>query len=150
MTEFVGEAQSVLKESRPDAGLGVYVVPDVNGLAESLTGQRVGDLAPLVDWVAPMLYHNILLQPPSWIAPALADVVSMAGPKALPVVQADSNRDPAAAADWGPPMADADWNAALTEVASQRGVAGLVVFPGMALPGSRGEALRQMVRVWRP
>ena len=29
---------------------------------EPLTGQRLVDLAPLVDWVAPMLYHNILLQ----------------------------------------------------------------------------------------
>ena len=31
---------------------------NVNGLAEPLTGQRVRDLEPLVDWVAPMLYHS--------------------------------------------------------------------------------------------
>ncbi len=149
VTDFVREARSVLKEARSDAGLGIYIVPDVNGLTEPLTGQRIVDLAPLVDWLAPMLYHNILLQPPSWIASALTDVVKMAGPKALPVVQADSNRDPALTADWGPPMADADWDAALAEVTSRRDIAGLIVFPGMALPGARGEALRERVRAWR-
>ena len=41
-----------------------------------------------------MLYHNILLQPPSWVAPTLAPVVKVAGKKTLPVLQADSNRDP--------------------------------------------------------
>jgi hypothetical protein len=149
VTDFVAEARSVLKEARPDARLGIYVVPDVNGLTEPLTGQRIGDLAPLVDWVSPMLYHNILLQPTSWIASALADVIDRAGPKTLPVVQADANRDPALAADWGPPMTDADWGAALAEVAARRDISGLVVFPGMALSGSRGEALKEMVRRWR-
>ena len=145
VTDFVRNAGIVLKEARPDAGLGIYVVPDMNGLTEPLTGQRIGDLAPLVDWLSPMLYHNILLQPPGWIGSAIAEVANIAGPKTLPVVQADSNRDPADAADWGPPMSDADWNATLIEVASRRGIAGLVVFPGMALLGARGEALGRAV-----
>ena len=42
---------------------------------------------------------------------------TVAGQKTLPVVQADSNRDPAIAADWGPPMSDADWSDTLSEVA---------------------------------
>ena len=149
VTDFVADAQRVLKAARPDAALGIYVVPDVNGLTEALTGQRIADLAPLVDWAAPMLYHNILLQPPNWIASALADVVMRAGPKTLPVVQANSNRDPALAADWGPPMTDDDWSAALAAAAARRDISGLVVFPGMALMGARGEALRDMVRAWR-
>ena len=78
-----------LKEANADAELGIYVVPDVNGLTEPLTGQRIKDLAPLVDWMAPMLYHNILLQPPAWVASTLAPVVAIAGEKTLPVVQAD-------------------------------------------------------------
>ncbi len=61
VSDFVGEAQNVLKEANADAELGIYVVPDVNGLTEPLTGQRIKDLAPLVDWMSPMLYHNILL-----------------------------------------------------------------------------------------
>ena len=151
VTDFVREARQRPHAAKSDAGLGIYVVPNVNGLTEPLTGQRIRDLAPLVDWVSPMLYHNILLQPPSWIASALADVVAKAGPKALPVVQADSNREPALAADWGPPMTDADWSAALSEIASRRrDIAGLVVFPGKALTGSRGEALRDMLSAWRP
>ena len=150
VTEFVCEARSSLKAAKPDAELGIYVVPEVDGLTEPLTGQRLGDLAPAVDWVSPMLYHNILLQRPSWIGPALAEVVRVAGPKTLPVIQADSNRNPDLAADWGPPMSDADWNATLAEVAARSDIAGVSVFPGMSLIGNgRGEALRAMVSKWR-
>ena len=148
VTDFVRMAREALKDARSDAELGIYVVPDVNGLAEPLTGQRVRDLEPLVDWVAPMLYHNILLQPPSWIGTALADVIQAAGGKTLPVVQADSNRDPFVAADWGPSMSDADWSATFSEVAHCSNVAGLIVFPGTALMGARGESLKSMLKVW--
>ena len=148
ITDFVRMARNALKDERPDAELGIYVVPDVNGLAEPLTGQRVRDLEPLVDWVAPMLYQNILLQPPSWIGTALADLIQAAGGKTLPVVQADSNRDRLVAADWGPSMSDADWSATLSEVAHCSNVAGLIVFPGTALMGARGESLKSMLKVW--
>ena len=68
ITDFVAKARSVLKDARPDAELGVYVVPDMDGMTEPLTGQRIRDLEPLADWIAPMLYHNILLQPPRlWV-----------------------------------------------------------------------------------
>lgn len=52
-------AREALRDARSDAELGIYVVPGVNGLAEPLTGQRVRDPEPLVDSVAPMLYHDI-------------------------------------------------------------------------------------------
>jgi hypothetical protein len=149
VNDFVGEARSALKETKADAELGIYVVPDVNGLTESLTGQRIGDLAPLVDWVAPMLYHNILLQPPAWVASALSSVVKVAGTKTLPVLQADSNRDPAATGDWGPPMSNADWSETLSQVAGLPQIGGLIVFPGMALMGERGDSLRAMLGALR-
>ena len=149
ITDFVGMAAKALKDAKSDAELGIYVVPDVNGLAEPLTGQRIRDLAPMVDWVAPMHYHNILLQAPTWIGTALADVIQTAGGKTLPVVQADSNRDLADAADWGPSMSDADWSATLSEVARWPDLAGLIVFPGAALMGARGESLETMLKVWR-
>jgi hypothetical protein len=150
VTDFVREARNSLKGVNPQAELGIYVVPDVDGLTESLAGQRLSDLAPLVDWVSPMLYHNILLRRPSWIGPALAEVVRVAGPKTLPVIQADSNRNPALAADWGPPMSDADWSAALAEVAARADIGGMAVFPGASLIGNgRGEALAAMVGEWR-
>jgi hypothetical protein len=149
VTRFVREARSALKGARPEAELGVYLVPDVNGLAEPLTGQRLRDLAPLVEWAAPMLYHNILLKSPSWINVALSHVVSIAGSKTLPVVQADSNRDPALVADWGPEMTDTDFGAVLSEIAARPEVAGLIVFPGAALAGGRAEALAAMSEAWR-
>jgi hypothetical protein len=146
VTDFVRQARSRLKGARPAAELGIYVVPDVDGLTEPLTGQRLTDLAPMADWLSPMLYHNILIQPASWIGTALAGFLPVAGAKTLPVLQADSNRDPAIAADWGPEMSVADWRSVLAEVAARADLAGLVVFPGTSLIGNgRGEALRAMV-----
>jgi hypothetical protein len=145
VSDFVGEARNALKEANADAELGIYVVPDVNGLTEPLTGQRIKDLAPLVDWMSPMLYHNILLQPPAWVASTLAPVVEIAGKKTLPVLQADSNRDPALVGDWGPPMSDVAWSETLSQVAGRSDIGGLIVFPGMALTGGRGASLKAML-----
>jgi hypothetical protein len=125
----------------------VFTVPDVEGTSETLTGQRMTDLAPLADWISPMLYHNILLRPPSWIGAAVSKVVRVAGRKTLPVLQADSNRDLASTADWGPPMSISDWRLTLAEVASRTDVAGVIVFPGTSLIGNgRGEFLREMTK----
>ena len=129
----------------PTQNLEFYVVPDVNGLTEPLTGQRIKDLAPLVDWIAPMLYHNILLQPPAWVASTLASLVVIAGEKTLPVLQADSNRDPAVVGDWGPPMSEVAWSETLSRVAGRSDIRGVIVFPGMALMGGRGASLRAML-----
>jgi hypothetical protein len=148
-TDFVAKARSVLKDARPDAELGVYLVPNVDGLTEPLTGQRVRDLAPLADWIAPMLYHNILQQPSAWVGSAVKEVSEIAGMKTLPVVQADSNRDPNDAADWGPPMSAEDFSDCLDHVGRQNNVAGLIVFPGRALNEGRGAALRAMTQARR-
>ena len=110
VNDFVSEAWSALKETRADTELGIYVVPDVNGLTEPLTGQRTKDLAQLVDWIAPILYHNILLQPPSWVASALAPVVKVAGKKTLPVLQAEFE-----------PRSDRRWRLGISDVGRQRG-----------------------------
>jgi hypothetical protein len=143
--DFVREAREALKETKPDADIGIYVVPDVNALTEPLTGQRTKDVAQLVDWIAPMLYHNILLQPPSWVAATLDPMIKVAGKKTLPVLQADSNRSSAVVGDWGPPMSDADWGETLAQVAMRSDIGGLIVFPGMALMGRRGDSLRAML-----
>ena len=142
VNDFVSEARNALKEARADAGLGIYAVPNVNGLTEPLTGQCIKDLTPLVDWIAPMLYHNILLQPATWIASTLTPVTKIAGRKTLPVLQADSNRGSDVSGDWGPPMSDADWSETLSQVAGRDDIGGLIVFPGMALLGGRGALLR--------
>jgi hypothetical protein len=150
VTDFVTEAGRALKASRPGTELGAYVVPDVEGMAERITGQRLGDLAPIVDWLSPMLYHNILLHPPEWIGDELARVTSVAGGKTLPVVQADSNRGAASAGDWGPPMALANWQSVLAEIGRRPDLSGLIAFPGTSLlDDGRGGALRSMVSGWR-
>jgi hypothetical protein len=146
ITDFVAKARSVLKDARPDAELGVYVVPDMDGLTEPLTGQRIRDLMPLADWIAPMLYHNILLQPPRWVGSAVKKVIETTGVKTLPVVQADSNRDASDAADWGPSMSAENFSDCLDQVGRQAGVGGLIVFPGRALMEGRGAALHEMTQ----
>jgi hypothetical protein len=146
VSEFVEEARAILKGIRHDAELGLFVVPDVEGRTEALTGQRLRDLAPLADLISPMLYHNILLRPPSWIAEVLPAIIQVAGRKTLPVVQVDSNRDPSLAADWGPPMSVENWKATLEKVEARADLAGVVVFPGTSLIGDgRGELLRAVV-----
>ena len=149
ITDFVAKARSVLKGARPDVELGVYVVPDVDGLTEALTGQRIRDLTPLADWIAPMLYHNILLQPPAWVGSAFKKVSETTGVKTLPVVQADANRDPSDSADWGPPMSAENFGACLSQVGTQSDISGLIVFPGRALIEGRGAALRAMTQARR-
>jgi hypothetical protein len=147
ISDFVAEAREILKGTKPQAELGVFAAPDVDGSSEALTGQRMTELASLADWLSPMLYHNILLRPPSWIGPAVSKFVRVAGPKTLPVLQADSNRDPASTADWGPPMSIGDWRLTLAEVASRTDVAGVIVFPGTSLIGNgRGELLGEMIK----
>lgn len=149
ITGFVQEARASLRDGRNTSKLGAFLVPDGEFASESFTGQRWEDLVPLIDWAAPMLYHNILLQPPAWIGRRVDDAVRLAGAKTLPVLQVDSNRDPAIAADWGPPMDIDNWRAALTEVAGRNDIAGLVVFPGPSLlEVGRGEALRDVMSVW--
>ena len=149
VNDFVSEAREAVKEAKAAAELGIYVAPDVNGLTEPLTGQRIKDLAPLVDWIAPMLYHNILLQPPAWVASTLAPVVEVARRKTLAVLQADSNRDPDVGGDWGPPMSDVDWSETLSQVAGRSDIGGLIIFPGKALMGARGASLRAMLGAQR-
>lgn len=143
--DFVGEARQIIKRARPGAAIGLFYVPDVDGRTEALTGQRLSELAPLTDLVAPMLYHNILLRPPSWVGDALSRVVKVVGSgKTLPVVQADSNRDTNVPGDWGPAMSIENWQATLAAVYQHRNdLAGVLVFPGTSLVGNgRGRLLR--------
>jgi hypothetical protein len=105
------------------------------------------NIAPLADLVSPMLYHNILLRPPSWIGEVLAPIVQVAGQKTLPVLQTDSNRDPNLTADWGPQMSVGGWRAALAKVDGRNDLAGIIVFPGTSLIGNgRGDLLKAALR----
>jgi len=147
ITDFVREVRQSVRGARPDLALGLFIVPDIGG-TEALTGQKLSELAPLADLIAPMLYHNILLRPASWVGEALPKVVKVAGAKkTLPVVQADSNRETKVLGDWGPPMSLENWKATLAEVRGNfDSLAGLLVFPGTSLIGNgRGELMRNML-----
>jgi hypothetical protein len=148
VTDFVRMAGEALKDARPDAEL-ESTSPDVNGSLSRLPDSVFRDLEPRLDWGRPMLYHNILLQPPSWIGTALADAHSGAGRQDfLPVTSRPILIEIPVGADWGPLMSDADWSATFSEVAHCSNVAGLIVFPGTALIGARGESLKSMLKVW--
>ena len=151
ITDFVAEARDTLRRAQSTAGLGAFLVPDGAVASEPFTGQRWQELEPLLDWAAPMLYHNILLQPPEWISAMVDKSVRVAGRKTLPVIQADSNRDPTALGDWGPPMDAAAWQRAIAEVAGRSDIAGLIVFPGPSLlESARGRALSDILGGGQP
>ena len=146
ITDFVAEARDTLNRARATARLGAFLVPDGAVASEPLTGQRWEALAPLLDWASPMLYHNILLQPADWIGAMVDKAVRVMGRKTLPVIQADSSRDPTATGDWGPPMDDAGWQVALAEVVGRSDIAGFIVFPGPSLlESARGQTLSNML-----
>jgi hypothetical protein len=143
ITDFVAEARRALADANAHAKLGIYLVPAPDRSREELVGQRLVDLAPLVDLVAPMLYHNGLLQPPRWVEALLAEVAEVAGRKSLPVLQVDSGD---ATADLGPPMMDQDFEAVLTAIAEHPDVAGWAFFTGNALVNTgRGALVRKAV-----
>ncbi|HET7717868.1 MAG TPA: hypothetical protein VFK86_19750 [Bauldia sp.] len=146
IADFVADARATLQRARSALGLGAFLVPDGAVASEALTGQRLEALAPLLDWAAPMLYQNILLQPPSWIGAMVDKTVRVMGRKTLPVVQADSNNDPAAGGDWGPPMDALAWQRALAEIGGRSDIAGFIVFPGQSLlDTARGRALSEIL-----
>jgi hypothetical protein len=107
--------------------LGIYAVPLPPAELAVVAGQRLSELAPLVDWVLPMAYHAILHQPLSWVSDMI-DAASGAAPgKVLPVVQISANAP--TGADWGPPISTAEASAVLRAARHRPDILGVVAFP---------------------
>ncbi|HEU4797633.1 MAG TPA: putative glycoside hydrolase, partial [bacterium] len=144
---FVAEAVARLKAARHSLMTGLYVLPLDSAAQEALAGQRVADLAALVDYIAPMAYHAILHQPPEWAERIARQAAGVAPRRTLPVLQVDSREGPPVGADWGPPIRPAEWEEVAGRVLRVPGVCGCVAFTGTALAyEDRGDRLSRLVR----
>jgi hypothetical protein len=60
---------------------------DFNGSIRSIAGQAVEQLAPMLDFVSPMCYSQMVRRPPEWVNDVVIDMDSLAPGKVLPAVQ---------------------------------------------------------------
>ena len=149
VSDFVCEARKALKDAKGRRGAWSLRRAGRQRADRAVDRPAHQDLAPVgrLDRADALPQHPVAAA--GWVASTLAAVVKVAGRKTLPVLQADSNRDPADVADWGPPMSDADWSETLSQVAARPDIGGLIVFPGTALIGGRGASLRAMLAAER-
>ncbi len=144
ITGFVREAAARLRAAR-GAGFttGLYALPLPPGPLASLAGQRLDELAPLVDLVAPMAYHAIVHRPPAWVGEIVRAFAASIPGQVLPVLQVDSAEGAEAGTDWGPAIPVREWEEVLRLAVDAPGTRGVVAFTGTALfRDGRGRCLR--------
>lgn len=148
ITNFVHQAASRIRSARGDDFLlGLYAPPLPTDLLESIAGQRLADLASLVDVIAPMAYHAILHRPARWVGEVLVNIASEVPNGVLPVLQVDSAEGAEAGADWGPPVPVEEWENVLRLALDSPSVFGLIAFTGTALfCDGRGQKLQAILQ----
>ena len=147
ITKFCQEAVATLRAARGrELLVGLYALPLPMDSLARIAGQRLSDLALLVDLIAPMVYHAILHRPVRWVGDTVQAFAHSFPGQVLPVVQVDSAEGAEAGADWGPPMPVSEWEEVLRITLAQAGIRGLVAFTGTALfRTGRGECLRSIL-----
>ena len=119
--------------------LGAYIVPAPEAQRARLVGQRLRDLARLLDFAAPMVYHAILHRPPSWVGQITEEVARFA--PTLPVLQVRAADGIEIQSDWGPAVTPDEWRQVLDQVGDD--MEGLIAFTGPLLKREgRGAILR--------
>lgn len=143
ITDFVAEARERIRSLKGETfNLGVYLVPAPDEQRAELVGQRARDLAPLVDFLAPMIYHAILHRTPEWVAQTIREFTQLSPGKVLPVLQVDSAEGTEMGADWGPAVPVEEWRQVICHTLQQLGTRGTIVFTGTSLfRASRGRVL---------
>lgn len=147
ITRFCQQAVDALRSARGnELTVGFYALPLPMEPLARIAGQRLSDLAPLVDLIAPMVYHAIVHRSVQWVGDTVQMFASTCPGKVLPVVQVDSAEGAEAGADWGPPIPVSEWEEVVRIALAQPGIRGLVAFTGTALfRTGRGERLRAVL-----
>lgn len=147
IADFVGRARDRVKAQRPEAQLGVFMVAAPDDQRAYLVGQRVRDLAPVCDFLSPMVYHPVLHQSPQWVAQTIDDIVKLEPDNVLPVLQVDSAEGEVFGSDWGRAVPVEEWRRIACHAAQRRDTLGMVAFTGTALfADQRGEMLADCLR----
>ncbi len=91
ITSLVNEITASAREAKPGIITGIHAVPwragDFNGARISVAGQDLAALAPLVDYVSPMLYSQMLKRDPEWIGDVVREMNALCPGKILPSIQ---------------------------------------------------------------
>lgn len=79
------------REVKPSVKVNLHAVPwrhdDFGGAIRAVAGQDLTRLAPLVDLISPMCYHQMVRQTPAWIHNVVADISSRTGATVLASTQ---------------------------------------------------------------
>jgi hypothetical protein len=99
LTTWVRDLNTIVKNRRPTALLGIYYCPwfpsQFNSAHYRILGLDLKELAPIVDVFSPMVYHKLMGESPEWVA----EYCSWLGahpmrinnkPSIWPIVQADN------------------------------------------------------------
>ncbi len=144
IADFVAQARERVKAQRSDAQIGAYLVAAPDDQRAALVGQRVRDLRPVTDFLAPMVYHPVLHRPPDWVAATIDEIVHLAPGQVQPVLQVDSAEGEEMGSDWGPPVPAEEWRQVACHAAGRQDVLGFVAFTGTALfANNRGQILAE-------
>lgn len=94
ITNFVKEARRVLKETNPQAVLGLFGVPwqpaDFDNAIIEYIAQDYKELAKFVDIFSPMVYHKMCYRDIKWITEITNYLAEMTKKKIVPIIQACS------------------------------------------------------------
>lgn len=96
IVDMVRSIAQVVKATRPDALLGVFAVPwrpqDFDGAVIWALAQDIERIAPYVDAISPMVYHEMCARPVDWISEITADFSRRTGKPVYPIIQASDVR----------------------------------------------------------
>jgi hypothetical protein len=144
IADFVGQARERVKTHRPAAQIGTYLVAAPDDRRAELVGQRVHDLLPVTDFLAPMVYHPVLHRKPAWVVDTIDEIVRLAPGKVQPVLQVDSAEGEEMGSDWGPPVPIEEWRQVAYSMVQRQDIMGFVAFTGTALfANERGKILEE-------
>jgi len=81
------------REVKPSIKINIHTVPwrkaDFRGGIETIAGQDVARLAPLVDYISPMCYHHMVRRTPTWVHSVAQEVYDRTHGRVLPSIQVD-------------------------------------------------------------
>lgn len=101
---WVGQVREMMNDLRPDMKLGLFLVPwledDFDNAIKRIVAQDAAVLAPLLDVISPMLYHDMIGRSVERIAEVTRSVKAAGNIPVWPITQAMSEPGPLSAAEF--------------------------------------------------